>query len=218
MPVIYNKDINDSTILAVWKIEESEAELLSGLQLKQHELDFVASLNSGKRLLQWLSTRLLLRRMLNTQEYIDCRMDIHGKPYLVNFDYYISLSHTYDYASVMIGKHDSVGVDIEQVKTKIHLVQQKFLSPEELAMPYVKDRTQGLYACWCVKEAVYKWYGKKGLEFKKHIHIQPFDLQDEGTMTVIVELPEGMRTLTVYYFNTIPGYMLGYVVAPVHAG
>jgi len=213
MPVIYNKNIDEQTILAVWKIEEGEEELLSGLQLKQHELDFIASLNNGKRLLHWLSTRLLLRKMLNTQEYIDCRMDAHGKPYLVNSPYHISLSHSYDYAAVMIGKDRSVGVDIEQIKTKIHRIQQKFLSPPELAQPNVKDDTNGLYVCWCVKEAVYKWYGKKGFEFKRDIHIQPFELKDEGSMTVIVDLPEGTRTLTVNYFNTIPGYMLGYVVA-----
>ncbi|WP_158796611.1 4'-phosphopantetheinyl transferase superfamily protein [Pedobacter sp. L105] len=212
MPVIYNKDIDDQTVLAVWKIEEGEEELLSGLQLKQHELDFLASLNNEKRLLHWLSTRLLLRKTLNTSDYIDCRMDEHGKPYLANSTYSISLSHSYDYAAVMIGKTRSVGVDIEQVKTKIHRIQQKFLSPPELAQSNVKDNIQGLYVCWCVKEAVYKWYGKKGLEFRKHIHIQPFELRDTGELTVIVDLPEGRRMLSVCYFNTIPGYMLGYVV------
>lgn len=213
MPVIYNKDIDDRTKLAVWKIEEGEEELLSGLQLKQHELDFIASLSSGKRLHQWLSTRFLLRTMLNTSDYIDSRMDEHGKPYLFNSDYHISLSHSYDYAAVMIGKDRSVGVDIERIKTKIHRIQQKFLSPPELAQPGIKDNTAALYVCWCVKEAVYKWYGKKGLEFRKHIHIQTFELKDEGELKVIVDLPEGQQLLTVCYFNTIPGYMLGYVVA-----
>ena len=213
MPVIYNKEIDGHTILSVWKIEETEEELFSALQFRQHELDFLASLSGSKRLLHWLSTRVLLRTMLNTAEYIDCRIDAHGKPYLVNSDYSISLSHSYDYASVMIGKNKSVGVDIEQVKTKIHRIQQKFLSVLELETLGVKDHTQGLYICWCVKEAVYKWYGKKGLEFRKHIRIQPFDIQDEGSLTVLVDLPEGTRTVTVHYFNTIQGYMLGYVVA-----
>ena len=213
MPVIYNKDIDDQTILAVWKIEEEEEELLAGLQLKQHELDFLGTLNKGKRLQQWLSTRLLLRKMLNTAEYIDCRMDEHGKPYLVNSPYSISLSHSYDYAAVMIGKDRSVGVDIEKIKPKIHRIQQKFLSAPELAQPNIKDHTEALYVCWCVKEAVYKWYGKKGLEFRKHIHIQPFDLKNAGEMLVKVDLPGGTQLITVCYFNTIDGYMLGYVVA-----
>ena len=210
MPVVFNKHIDKDTILAVWKIEESEELLLAGLQLKQHELDYLSSLNNGKRLLHWLSTRLLLRTMLNTADYIDCRIDEHGKPYLVNSNIQISLSHSYDYAAVMIGEK-SVGVDIEQVKTKIQRIQQKFLSFEELELPYVRDNIKGLYACWCAKEAVYKWYGKKGLELKKHIHVQPFELGNEGSMDVNVDLPKGTQKLTVYYFNTIEGYMLGYV-------
>ena len=213
MPVIYNKDIDDQTILSVWKIEETEEQLFSSLQLKQHELDFVASLKGTKRILQWLSTRVLLRKMLNTSDYIDCRMDEHGKPYLVNSDYNISISHSYDYASVMIGKYRDVGVDIELIKNKVHLIQHKFLSVKELEELNVKDNTQALYVCWCVKEAVYKWHGKKGLEFRKHIHIQPFELKDEGVLTVLVDLPEGTRNLQVHYFNTIEKYMLGYVVA-----
>lgn len=213
MPVIYNKNIDDQTILGVWKIEEGEQDLLAGLQLKQHELDFLSSLNNSKRMLHWLSTRLLLRTLLNTSGYIDCRMDDHGKPYLADSSYSISLSHSYDYAAVMIGKGRSVGVDIEMIKPKIQRIRHKFLSLPELEQEQISGNTQALYVCWCVKEAVYKWYGKKGLEFRQHIHIQPFALQDEGTVKVIVLLPEGTRELSVNYFNTIAGYMLGYVVA-----
>lgn len=213
MPVVFNKNIDDDTILAVWKIEETEAELLSGLQLKQHETDFISSLNNGKRLLHWLSTRVLLRTMLNTSEYIDCRMDDHGKPYLPDLDYHISLSHSYDYASVIIGKTKKVGVDIELIKHKIKSIKHKFLSDIELAQKQVGDNIDGLYVCWCAKEAIYKWNGRKGLEFKQDIHIKPFKLKNEGKLTALVDLPEGTRELTVQYFKTKDGYMLGYVVA-----
>jgi 4'-phosphopantetheinyl transferase len=106
MPVVFSKKIDDQTMLCVWKIEETEAQLLSGLQLKQHELDIVAALSAGKRALHWLSTRLLLRTMLNTADYIDCKIDEHGKPYLVNSETHISLSHSYDYAAVMISRKE----------------------------------------------------------------------------------------------------------------
>lgn len=213
MPVVFNKNIDDDTILAVWKIEETEAELLSGLQLKQHELDFISSLNNGKRLLHWLSTRVLLRTMLNTSEYIDCRMDEHGKPYLPDLDYHISLSHSYDYASVIIGKTKKVGVDIELIKHKIKSIKHKFLTDIELAQKQVGDNIDGLYVCWCAKEAIYKWNGRKGLEFKQDIHVKPFKLKNEGQLKALVNLPEGTQELTVQYFKTKDGYMLGYVVA-----
>src|SRR3954470_4289162 len=139
MPVVFNKNIDEQTILSVWKIEETETELLDGLQLKTHELEFISSLNNGKRLLHWLSTRLLLRKMLNTSEYIDCRMDEHGKPYLVDSDYEISLSHSFDYAAVMISKDKKVGVDIELIKDKIKKIQAKFLTPVELSQLQDED-------------------------------------------------------------------------------
>lgn len=213
MPIVLNKKIDDQTVLAVWKIEETEEQLLSSLQLKQHELDVITSLSAGKRALHWLSTRVLLRKMLNTADYIDCQMDEHGKPYLVNSDIHISLSHSYDYASVIISKDKKVGVDIELIKMKIKSIKHKFLSDVELAQKQIGDNTNGLYVCWCAKEAIYKWYGKKGLEFKQHIHIKSFKLKDEGSLQAIVELPEGTRELTVNYFKTTDGYMLGYIVA-----
>jgi len=211
MPVVFNKQIDDDTILSVWKIEETEAELISGLQLKQHELDFISSLNNGKRLLHWLSTRVLLRTMLNTTQYIDCRMDEHGKPYLPDLDYEISLSHSYDYAAVMISKNKKVGVDIELIKHKIKSIKQKFLSDSELVQKQIGDNLDGLYVCWCAKEAIYKWNGRKGLEFKKDMHIKPFKLKNEGSLKASVDLPEGAVELKVYYFKTDDGYMLGYV-------
>lgn len=213
MPIVFNKNIDDQTILAVWKIEETEAELIAGLQLKQHELDIIATLSNSKRALHWLSTRLLLRTMLNTADYIDCQMDDHGKPYLVNSDTHISLSHSYDYAAVLISKGKQVGVDIELIKMKIKSIKHKFLSDVELAQKQIGDNTNGLYVAWCAKEAIYKWHGKKGLEFKQHIHIKPFKLKDEGSLQALVELPSGTRELTVNYFKTKDGYMLGYVIA-----
>jgi phosphopantetheinyl transferase len=213
MPIVFNKKIDDQSVLAVWKIEETEEQLITNLQLKEHELAIIASLGAGKRMLHWLSTRVLLRTMLNTADYIDCQMDEHGKPYLVNSDTHISLSHSYDYASVIISKNKKVGVDIELIKMKIKSIKHKFLSDVELAQKQIGDNTNGLYVCWCAKEAIYKWHGKKGLEFKQHIHIRPFKLKDEGSLQAIVELPEGTRELTVNYFKTTDGYMLGYVVA-----
>jgi 4'-phosphopantetheinyl transferase len=213
MPVVFNKNIDEQTILSVWKIEETETELLDGLQLKAHELEFISSLNNGKRLLHWLSTRLLLRKMLNTAEYIDCRMDEHGKPYLVNSDYEISLSHSFDYAAVIISKDKKVGVDIELIKDKIKKIQGKFLTDLELSQLNDADNTLALYICWCAKEAIYKWNGRKGLEFKQDIHIYPFQTAEHGSIQSRVGLPEGTAELQVEYFKVEDNYMLGYVVA-----
>lgn len=212
MPIVFNKNIGNEAQLGLWKIEESEKELFAGLQLKQHELDRIASFNNGKRLLHWLSTRLLLRVMLNTPDYIDCRFDEHGKPYLENFDYNISLSHSFDYAAVLLSKNYEVGIDVEVIKHKIKVIKHKFLSDLELAQKQIGDNIDGLYVCWCAKEAIFKWQGKTGLSFKDHIHIQPFKLKNQGSVRALVNLPTGLEELTVNYLKTADGYMIGYVV------
>lgn len=213
MPIVLNKQIDSDTILGVWKIEETAEQFISGLQLKEHELELINSFGNGKRAIHWLSTRLLLRVLLQTDEYIDCKIDEHGKPYLANMDAHISISHSYDYAAVMVSKTKKVGVDIELIKHRIKSIKHKFLSDLELAQKQIGDNTDGLYVAWCTKEAIYKWNGTKGLEFKKHIHIKTFKLKEEGCLQALVETSDGTKELTVNYFKTGDGYMLGYVVA-----
>ena len=113
----------------------------------------------------------------------------------------------------MISKDHPVGIDIELIKHKIKSIKHKFLSDVELAQKQIGDNTDGLYVAWCAKEAIYKWHGKKGLEFKQHIHIKPFKLRNEGSLNALVELPAGTRELTINYFKTKDGYMLGYVAS-----
>ena len=160
MPIVFNKKIDDQSVLAVWKIEETEEQLIASLQLKAHELAIIASLGNGKRMLHWLSTRVLLRTMLNTADYIDCQIDEHGKPYLTNSNKFISLSHSYDYAAVIISDGKKVGVDIELIKHKIKTIKHKFLSDVELAQKQIGDNTNGLYVCWCAKlfGNIYKFF------------------------------------------------------------
>jgi phosphopantetheinyl transferase len=213
MPIVLNKQIDSDTILGVWKIEETAEQFISGLQLKQHELELISSFGNGKRAIHWLSTRLLLRVLLQTDEYIDCKIDEHGKPYLANMDAHISISHSFDYAAVMVSKTKKVGVDIELIKHRIKSIKHKFLSDLELAQKQIGDNTDGLYVAWCTKEAIYKWNGTRGLEFKKHIHIKPFKLKEAGCLQALVETFEGTKELTVNYFKTSDGYMLGYVLA-----
>jgi len=99
MAIAYRQQVDDDTEFAIWKIEEEAEELYSQLQLDDDEKAYYEQLKIGKRNLHWLGTRVLLRKMLKTDEYIDCKVDAHGKPYLVNLPYHISLSHSFDYAA-----------------------------------------------------------------------------------------------------------------------
>lgn len=209
MGIAYRKKVDDDTEIALWKIEENAEELYQQLQLHEEEHSFLQKLSSSKRYLHWLGTRVLLRKMLNTEEYIDCRADEHGKPYLTTIPYHISFSHSFDYAAVMISKNKPVGIDIEKIEQKVERIARKFMRPEELDFIQPKDKIGQLYACWCAKEAVYKCYGRKEVSFLNNIFLQGFDYREKGNLHAAIK-KEGLElNFEVDYFR-FNDYMIGY--------
>lgn len=147
--------------------------------------------------------------MMTTDAYIDCRVDSSGKPYLANFPHFISLSHSFDYAAVMVSKDKAVGIDIELIKDKIERIAHKFMSKRELAF-ISKDRIEQLYACWCAKEAIYKLHGKKNISFLDHIRIEPFEYSGTGSFIASLDTGSQKNQYTVHY-DKFEEYMIGYV-------
>ncbi|WP_312698198.1 4'-phosphopantetheinyl transferase family protein [Sphingobacterium mizutaii] len=211
MSLAYLKELDAHSRIALWKIEETEEELVAMLQLDESELSKLKSLAKGKRTLHWLATRALLRYLLQTPDYISCPSDSNGKPYLPDFPYEISLTHSYDYAGVMLSSAGACGIDLEIVKEKVDRIKNKFLKPEELAFIEDGQRVDQLYACWCAKEAVYKLQGNRGVSFYHNMTIEPFRYTQQGVMKVTLSKDGPERSFEVFYerFNE---YMLGYVV------
>lgn len=210
MAIVYYKKLDDDTEFAIWKIEETAEELYAQLQLRDHEEKVLDGLNNGKRNLHWLSTRVLLRQLLNTDHYIDCQTDEHGKPYLPETPHHISFSHSSDYAAVIISKSKPVGIDIEVIREKIERVTNKFLSQPEVDFISDTDRIEHLYVCWCAKEAIYKLQGKRNISFKDNIKLQPFTYQSTGTFEANLETEHEHKTFEVH-FEKFENYMIAYV-------
>jgi phosphopantetheinyl transferase len=209
MAIAYRQQVDEDTEFAIWKIEEPAEELYNQLQLDDEEKAYYERLKAGKRNLHWLGTRVLLRKMLKTDEYIDCKVDAHGKPYLVSLPYHISLSHSFDYAAVMIGK-EPVGIDIEQVKEKVERIAHKFMRKKELAFIADANKIQQLYVCWCAKEAVYKCYGQKEISFLDNILLEPFQFEGHGYVDAHLH-KDGLKLDYEVDYLQYEDYMVGYV-------
>ena len=209
MAIAYRQQVDDNTEFAIWRIEEEAEELYSQLQLDEHEKLHYEKLGVGKRKLHWLGTRVLLRKLLRTDEYIDCKVDAHGKPYLVNLPYHISLSHSFEYAAVMISTRP-VGIDIEQVTEKVERIAHKFMKKKELEFIADEQKIQQLYVCWCAKEAVYKCYGQKEVSFADNILLEPFNFEGHGCVNVHLRKDEVIIDYEVGYLQ-YGDYMIGYV-------
>ncbi len=211
MALIYQKQIDSHASFGIWKIQESMAELQSKLQLKEREEAFLQSIHLDKRKIQWISSRVLLRTMLGTDSYIDCRSDDEGKPFLANFSKHISISHSFDYAAVMISDQSEVGIDLERMNPKIIELAAKFLSIQELSFIDQIHQVEHLYACWCAKEAIYKLHGKRGVSLLNNILLRPFSYQERGEIEGHLLINNANRHFSVY-FEKFERYMISYVV------
>lgn len=84
----------------------------------------------------------------------------HGKPYLKNYPYYFSISHSGDYVFCVLSQQE-VGADIQKkAETVNERVLQRFFAPEEKAYwescVSEAEKRDFFYKMWCRKEA----YGK----------------------------------------------------------
>lgn len=213
MPIVWSKKMGDDTELAIWKISESAGELYRQLQLNDDEKLFYAGLNHGKRNLHWLGSRVLLRTLINTSLYIDCQLDENNKPYLVNFPYEISITHSNDMAAVILSKGRRAGIDIEKMSDKINRIAERFMSRPELDFIKEETRIEQLYACWGAKESLFKLYGKGNLPFIDGIVIDEFEYPGNHKLKASIHKPDYRKTFEVEYL-VFGEYMLTWVLEP----
>ncbi|MDO9000324.1 MAG: 4'-phosphopantetheinyl transferase superfamily protein [Bacteroidota bacterium] len=110
--------------------------------------------------------------MLNNQVF-EINYTAVGKPFLKGRAEHISISHSHDKLAVIINEKESTGVDIELIRDKVLKIQHKFLNRAELE--FAKDDIEKLITIWAAKEALYKVYGLKELDFIADLFVEEFD-------------------------------------------
>jgi len=169
MPLLLQDRPLNNTVFAVWKRSESISYFLDQMNLHPEEISqFYGQLPS--RILQWLSSRFLLRMISGAGKDNSFLKDSFGKPYISNYSKYVSLSHSGNMVAAIVSDHRA-GIDIEKVGDKPISLKDKFVSLEELELKNSEEDKAFFTRMWTIKEAVYKAYGKKQLKFKEQINI-----------------------------------------------
>lgn len=68
-------------------------------------------------------------------------------------------------------KEKPIGVDVESVRPQIDKIKSKFCRPEEMVFANTSVKT---LLIWSAKEAMYKAYGKKEIDFREQMMVHPF--------------------------------------------
>jgi len=175
MPLIELKEVTRNRLLGIFKIEEPYSELLNSLDPAPLDREMLTSYANTTKRSEWVAARLLLRILCEHMNisFNGTRNDSNGKPFLQGHAMEISLSHSYPYIAVIADPEKEVGIDLEQPRSKLKYIAPRFLDDRELEL--CQNDIIRLSSFWCAKEALYKIYSKKGLNFKNEIHLYPLD-------------------------------------------
>ncbi len=204
MPVFFQQQINESTRLGVWKIEETE-DFFKGNVPQRRDV------THPKKRLQHLAGRFLLQYLFPDFPYEQIRIAETRKPFLPDERYHFSISHCGDYAAAIVSRTQQVGVDVEETEERILRIKDKYLSSVEQSL-FIPDNQipdfRLLTLLWSAKESVFKWYGAGEVDFRRHILLSNLD---QTANTLRCDFGKSGDVLTVNY-RMFDRLMLSWVV------
>lgn len=169
MALFYQHNINETTRLGIWKIEEPEAFFLQKVPLQRE-------ITHPHKRLQHLAARWLLQYLFPDFPYEEILIADTRKPYLPGEKYHFSISHSGNYAAAIVSSTQRVGLDIEFVSPKIESISHKFLHETDIEWMEASNLPgytyqQLLAFMWSAKESLFKWYSLGGIDFKEHLQL-----------------------------------------------
>lgn len=167
MPIAFSEKISPVAALAIWKIKETESELLEQINLSLQDKTAILSLRLEKRRLERIACRRALAFLLNTNT-INITYGKSGEPF--SPPHHISFSHSGHFAAAAISTSGRIGVDIEKITPKILKLHHKFISEKENTRFNLSDPTEITFI-WCAKEAIYKLFPGNSIDFIEDIEI-----------------------------------------------
>ena len=206
MPLYKTINFSPTTQILVWEISESFEELLGKVVLKENTEVRLNKMKSEMHQRAFLSVRLLLKQAGYTD--FELHYDEFGKPYFLDGKH-VSITHSHHFSAIIISD-ETVGIDIEMQREKIIRIADKFVDYEYhfLKPEKIQEYIQKLTVIWGVKESIFKIRNEKGISFKDHIQVNPFEI-DEKKTTAILEM-ENLKQQFSVYFEEIENFTLVY--------
>jgi 4'-phosphopantetheinyl transferase len=195
----------------IWKMDESVDALLALLPEWEYYEREIRHFTAPHRRVEWLSVRVLLFRLLG--EHKEVCYQPSGKPYLADHSYFISISHTKGYVSVILSDKVPVGIDIEQYGQRVHRVAHKYMRADEPVRLYKEDATWSLLLHWSAKEVMFKCMDAEGVDFRQHLRIEPFLLQEQGDFIAHEYRTGQQRSFRIHYLLH-PDFVMTWNVSP----
>ena len=216
MPIIY-KTITADYQLGVWDVMEKEDFFLETYSYSADELSEIDKKHASHRL-QLLASRAVLYDMSLSKSGYKIVKDDHGKPHIVNIQGDISFTHSHSQAAAIYSKMRLVGIDIQISTDKINRIARKFVSKTKADYICIHENTVDYHhILWGAKESMYKAYGRRKVEFRDNLFVNPFVYQSKGGhITGSIKMPDYKGDFDIYYTKMGDYYMV-YCIEKKHS-
>lgn len=170
MPITLHEHLHEPGEWGLWSINESEAWLRENVDLFAEEIERLSCIKGEGRRREFLAARILLHFMSGRSERGELYKDEAGKPHLRDSHFHVSISHTVDYAAA-IAHPNPCGVDVQRIVPKIKRLARKFVGEAERIQLIPEHELLQLHLIWSAKEAMYKAFGRRELDFREHLFV-----------------------------------------------
>ena len=134
---------------------------------------------SARRRAEWVSWRALLRenaeRWTVGEQALKVAYAATGEPIFEGLEGSISVSHCRGYVALARSREGRCGIDIERLDRKFETVENKYINATEHQFAESVGQPDFRAVIWCAKEAVYKYLGREGVDFRRDIQVVDFD-------------------------------------------
>lgn len=210
MPLYSTESIGQKGKLALWDIKEDEHWFLSRLELSEAEVEKLAKIKGRKRI-EWLAARYLVHYLTGSADRMPLQKDQYGKPFLPGSELQLSISHSQQLAAALIAP-PNLGIDIQKLVPKLERLMHKYMSEAEIESLDKARLLEQLHVYWGAKEALYKAYGRRELDFCKHIQVAAFSYSPIGGVTSGYVAKKAFRAEYRLFYRLVEGYMLVYAL------
>lgn len=170
MAVTLHQHLREPGEWGLWHITESEEWLRDNVALFPGEEEAIVAIKGEGRRREFLAARILLHYMSGRSERGELFKDEAGKPHLRDSLFHVSISHTVDYAAA-IAHPNPCGVDVQRIVPRIRKIAHKFVGEAEQSQLIPEHELLQLHLIWSAKEAMYKAFGRRELDFRQHLFV-----------------------------------------------
>ena len=210
MTLYLKKELENEATIAVWKITETEQELIELSSTPSDEMEEISYISSEALRKQRLAVRALLNELFEDKVYLSHHEN--GKPYLENMATNISITHTNEYVAVILHEEEEVGIDIECQDRDFSAVEKKALSEDEIDDLDEDRKNEQLAIYWCAKEAIFKRVSAFRVDFAEQIEVEKFRPRGEGELEATFIHKDGYEEEFELEYMTFDRHVLVWVV------